>query len=72
MRALTLSCSPLPDFSPTAPPVDLRVGESRVVLMVSGRQDGGEWHGLTPSNMRNNLRCVAFFVVVCFGLLSSG
>ena len=38
--------------------------------MVSGRQGGRGWHGgLTPSNMWDNLRCVACFVVVCFGLV---
>ena len=69
MRALTLSCFPPPDFSLTASPVDLRVSESRVVLMVSGWQGGGELHGLTPSNMYDNLRCAACFVVVCFDLI---
>ena len=69
MRALTLSCPPLPRFSLTASPVDLRVNESRVILMVSGWQGGGKWHGLTPSNMYDNLRCAACFVVVCFDLI---
>ena len=71
MRALTLSYSPFPDFSPTPSRVDLRVSESRVGLMVSGHQDGGEWYGLTRCSLQNSLRCVACFVAVCSALLLS-